>query len=371
MLFTSESVSPGHPDKIADQISDAVLDQALTVDQDARVAVECLVKEGLVVLAGEMTTSGWVDAQQIARDVIKSIGYNHPDMGFDYRSCGVLSVISQQSSDIANGISYQDNYGSIGAGDQGLMFGFACNETPNLMPAPIMYAHQLMRAYVALRIEHETLWPDAKCQVTCEYENGRVIAITDVVFSAQHAPVLALDELRDKLQRLIRDVLPHDLLDNVRLLINPAGLFIQGGPMADCGLTGRKIIVDTYGGYARHGGGAFSGKDPSKVDRSAAYMARYIAKNIVASEYAQKCEVQIAYAIGYPEPVSLYVNTGTGDERLEKKLEQMIRQSIDLTPSGIIRRFDMLKPIYRETANFGHFGNETFPWEKVEENLLK
>ena len=366
MLFTSESVSPGHPDKVADQISDAILDLALAEDSNAKVAVECLVKEGLVVLAGEMSTTGWVDAQQAARQVIQDIGYIDANMGFDYRACGVLSVISQQSSDIANGISFQADENSIGAGDQGLMFGYACRETEHLMPAPIYFSHLLMQHYVTLRKSHPELWPDAKAQVTVEYRAGKVIGIRDVVVSCQHAHQMALDDLRVLIEtQLIRQVLPESYLKNTRFLINPAGRFVEGGPQADCGLTGRKIIVDTYGGYARHGGGCFSGKDPSKVDRSAAYMARFLAKNVVAHGLAERCEVQLAYAIGFAKPVSLYVNTFTNDEAKDQKIEKKILSTIDLSPSGIIERFDLKRPIYRPSATFGHFGRPEFPWEQI------
>ncbi|MBM4211701.1 MAG: methionine adenosyltransferase [Gammaproteobacteria bacterium] len=371
MLFTSESVSPGHPDKVADQISDAILDLALAEDFNAKVAVECLVKEGLVVLAGEMTTSGWVDVQQAARQVIQDVGYVDPNMGFDYRACGVLSVISQQSKDIANGTAYQESEKSIGAGDQGLMFGYACLETEHYMPAPIYFSHLLMQHYVMLRQSHSQLWPDAKAQVTVEYHKGKITGIHDVVVSCQHRHDVELDELRALIEReLIRKVLPAEYLQNTRFLINPAGRFVEGGPQADCGLTGRKIIVDTYGGYARHGGGCFSGKDPSKVDRSAAYMARFLAKNIVAHGLAERCEVQLAYAIGFAKPVSLFVNTFSGDEAQDQKIEQKILSTIDLTPSGIIDRFELRRPIYRPTATFGHFGRPEFPWEQVSDSVF-
>tara|TARA_Y200000002_G_scaffold383286_2_gene404863 strand:+ start:4823 stop:5941 length:1119 start_codon:yes stop_codon:yes gene_type:complete len=372
MFFTSESVSPGHPDKIADQISDAILDQAISQDPKARVAVECMVKEGLIILAGEMTTSSWVDPQEVARSVIKDIGYVDPQMGFDYRACGVLSVISQQSNDIASGIKYQKSTHSIGAGDQGLMFGYACNQTEQMMPAPILYSHQLMMKYHGLRKDNPLLWPDAKCQVTVEYDSDRALRISDIVFSAQHAAEYKLSELRDYIKNQI--ILPSfspSLIKDARMLINPAGQFVQGGPQVDCGLTGRKIIVDSYGGYARHGGGCFSGKDPSKVDRSAAYLARFIAKNIVAAKLANECEVQLSYAIGHAQPISIYVNTfGTG-VRPEKELEKIIADKIDLTPSGIINRFDLNRPIYQKTATFGHFGREGFPWEKIEEGIFE
>ncbi len=370
--FTSESVSEGHPDKIADQISDAILDAILIEDPVARVACETMVKTGMVIVGGEITTSAWVDVENIIRQVVKDIGYTSSEMGFDWASCAVLSAIGKQSSDIAQGV---DNSPSqrLGAGDQGLMFGYASRETEELMPAPIAYAHRLMQQQAKLRKENHLPWlrPDAKCQLSLIYEQGKPKAVETVVFSTQHAPEITQDQLTEAvLEEIIKPVLPVAWLSsNTRYFINPTGRFVIGGPLGDCGLTGRKIIVDTYGGMARHGGGCFSGKDPSKVDRSAAYAARYVAKHIVAAGLAEKCEIQVSYAIGVAEPTSISIETfGTG--RLPaNQIIGLIRNHFDLTPQGIIEQHDLLRPIYRKTANYGHFGRPEFPWERVDEVL--
>ncbi len=368
-LFTSESVSEGHPDKIADQISDAVLDAILRQDKNARVACETLIKTGMVVVAGEVSTSAWVDLEEIVRSKINEIGYRSSDVGFDGSTCAVLNAIGKQSSDIAQGVDREEKK-LQGAGDQGLMFGYACDETDSLMPAPITYAHRLVQRQAEVRKNGTLPWlrPDAKSQITFRYENGVITAIDTVVLSTQHSPEVSQADLREAVRELIIDkVLPsHWLSKDTKYHINPTGQFIIGGPVGDCGLTGRKIIVDTYGGSAHHGGGAFSGKDPSKVDRSAAYAARYVAKNIVAAGLAKRCEVQISYAIGVAEPTSIMVNTfGTGtisDEAIEKK----VRAVFDLTPYGIIEMLDLVRPIYGKTASYGHFGREEpeFSWEK-------
>ena len=368
-LFTSESVSEGHPDKIADQISDAVLDAILHQDKNARVACETLIKTGMVVVAGEVSTSAWVDLEEIVRSKINEIGYRSSDVGFDGSTCAVLNAIGKQSSDIAQGVDREEKK-LQGAGDQGLMFGYACDETDSLMPAPITYAHRLVQRQAEVRKNGTLPWlrPDAKSQITFRYENGVITAIDTVVLSTQHSPEVSQADLREAVRELIIDkVLPsHWLSKDTKYHINPTGQFIIGGPVGDCGLTGRKIIVDTYGGSAHHGGGAFSGKDPSKVDRSAAYAARYVAKNIVAAGLAKRCEVQISYAIGVAEPTSIMVNTfGTGtisDEAIEKK----VRAVFDLTPYGIIEMLDLVRPIYGKTASYGHFGREEpeFSWEK-------
>jgi S-adenosylmethionine synthetase len=369
-LFTSESVSEGHPDKMADQISDAILDSFLAHDKTARVACETLVKTGMVVIAGEITSPISVDLDQIARQTIKEIGYNNSDLGFDGGSCAVLTAIGKQSPDIAQGVNETTEH-EQGAGDQGLMFGYACNETDELMPAPIAYAHRLMRRQAEVRKNGTLPWlrPDAKSQITFRYENGRPSGIEAIVFSTQHAPEMAYSILREAvIEEIIKPILPAEWLAKCKhenIHINPTGLFVIGGPMGDCGLTGRKIIVDTYGGMARHGGGAFSGKDPSKVDRSAAYAARYVAKNIVAAGLASRCEVQVSYAIGVAEPTSISVETfGTG-EVPEAHLIPAIRKHFDLRPRGIIHMLDLLRPIYRQTAAYGHFGrNEPdLTWE--------
>ncbi|OHD70734.1 MAG: methionine adenosyltransferase [Spirochaetes bacterium RBG_16_67_19] len=366
-LFTSESVGEGHPDKICDQISDAVLDSALKQDPNARVACESFTTTGLVLVGGEITTDGYIDLQRVVRGVLKSIGYDDPDYGIDYQSCAVLSCIHGQSQDIAQGVGR--DLKNMGAGDQGMMYGFACRETPELMPAPIHYAHAIMRraSLVRKRGILPFMRPDGKCQVTVVYENGKPKRVSTVVLSHQHSEDIQQEELREAfIEEIIRKAIPAEMLaGQVTYHINPTGRFVIGGPHGDTGLTGRKIIVDTYGGMARHGGGAFSGKDPSKVDRSAAYLARWIAKNIVAAELAERCEVQLAYAIGVREPVQVVVSTfGTGkvpDARLEKAVTQVF----DCTPGGIITALDLLKPVYQETATYGHFGREEFAWEKV------
>ena len=366
-LFTSESVGEGHPDKICDQVSDAVLDSALKQDPNSRVACESFTTTGLVLVGGEITTDSYIDLQRVVRGVLKSIGYDDPDYGIDYQSCAVLSCIHGQSQDIAQGVGR--DLKNMGAGDQGMMYGFACRETPELMPAPIQYAHAIMRraSLVRKRGILPFMRPDGKCQVTVVYENGKPKRVSTVVLSHQHSEDIQQEELREAfIEEIIRKAIPAEMLaGQVTYHINPTGRFVIGGPHGDTGLTGRKIIVDTYGGMARHGGGAFSGKDPSKVDRSAAYLARWIAKNIVAAELAERCEVQLAYAIGVREPVQVVVSTfGTGkvpDARLEKAVTQVF----DCTPGGIITALDLLKPVYQETATYGHFGREEFAWEKV------
>lgn len=366
-LFTSESVSEGHPDKIADQISDAILDAVITQDKEARVACETLVKTGMVFVGGEITSHASVDIEQITRQVIKDIGYTSSDMGFDAASCAVISAIGKQSPDIAAGINQKEKFAQ-GAGDQGMMFGYACDETDVLMPAPITYAHLLMRRQAALRKKGVLPWlrPDAKSQVTFHYVNDKPIEIVTVVLSTQHTPDIDHADIEEAvIEEIIKPCLPAAWLKKTKYLINPTGRFVLGGPQGDCGLTGRKIIVDTYGGMARHGGGCFSGKDPSKVDRSAAYAARYVAKNIVASGLADTCEIQIAYAIGVAEPISIYVKTfGTGKLKDENLIE-LIRNHFDLRPYGIIEMLDLLRPIYRQTATYGHFGREDLQisWE--------
>jgi len=369
--FTSESVSEGHPDKVADQISDAVLDAILVEDPLARVACETLVKTGMVIIAGEVTTSAWVDLEDIVRKTIRDIGYNSSEIGFDGASCAVLNAIGKQSPDIAMGVDESADH-EQGAGDQGLMFGYASDETDVLMPAPITYAHRLVKRQAQERKNGNLTWlrPDAKSQVTFRYENGRPAAIDAVVLSTQHAPELSLDTIREAvMDEIILPVLPAEWLHkDTRFFINPTGRFVIGGPMGDCGVTGRKIIVDTYGGMARHGGGAFSGKDPSKVDRSAAYAARYVAKNIVAAGLAERCELQISYAIGVAEPTSISINTfGTGKID-EGRMVQLVREHFDLRPRGLVKMLDLLKPIYKATASYGHFGREdqTFSWERTD-----
>lgn len=375
-LFTSESVSEGHPDKVADQLSDAMLDAFLKNDPAARVACETLVKNDVVILAGEITSSQNVNYEKLARSVINDIGYNDPALGFDAQSCSVMTFISQQSPDISMGVNdHEGLYKEQGAGDQGLMFGFACDETPELMPLPISLSHQLVKALAKARHSDTSsfLKPDAKSQVTVEYRDGRPHAVDTVVISTQHAESVSLKDVEEYVvEKIVKKVIPDTYLTpKTRYLINPTGRFVIGGPVGDCGLTGRKIIVDTYGGYARHGGGAFSGKDPSKVDRSAAYAARYIAKNVVAAGLARKCEVQVAYAIGVAKPVSVYVNTfGTGTVP-ESKISAAVQEVFDLTPRGIIRSLDLLKPIYRATSTYGHFGREagadgSFSWERAD-----
>lgn len=370
-IFTSESVSEGHPDKVADQISDAVLDALLEQDPKSRVACETMVKTGMVILAGEITTDAWVDTEALVRKVVCDIGYDHGDIGFDGQSCAVLNAIGKQSADIAMGVDEFENH-EQGAGDQGLMFGYASNETDVLMPAPITYAHLLVQRQAEVRKNKTLLWlrPDAKSQVTFRYENNKPVAIDAVVLSTQHSPEIAQKNIHEAvMDEIILPILPKEWLHkDTKYYINPTGQFIIGGPVGDCGLTGRKIIVDTYGGMARHGGGAFSGKDPSKVDRSAAYMARYVAKNIVAAGLAERCEIQVSYAIGVAEPTSISVETfGTG-KISEESLVNIIKDHFDLRPKGLITMLDLLKPIYQKTAAYGHFGRneETFSWEKTD-----
>ncbi len=370
-LFTSESVSAGHPDKMADQISDGILDAILAQDTEARVACETLVKTGMVVLAGEVTTSAVIDYERIVRDVVNDIGYNSSEIGFDGDSCAVLNALGQQSPDIAMGVDRADKE-SQGAGDQGLMFGYASNETDVLMPAPITYSHRLVAKQAELMKSGKLdfLRPDAKSQVTFRYEDNKPVAIDAVVLSTQHNPGIALNDLREAiLEEVIKPVLPAEWLNaDTKYHINPTGNFVIGGPVGDCGLTGRKIIVDTYGGMARHGGGAFSGKDPSKVDRSAAYAGRYVAKNIVAAGLADRCEIQISYAIGVAEPTSISIDTfGTGSID-DSKIEALVREHFDLRPYGIVTMLDLLQPIYRNTAAYGHFGRSDLdlPWEKTD-----
>ncbi|MCL7775047.1 methionine adenosyltransferase [Pasteurella multocida] len=368
-LFTSESVSEGHPDKIADQISDAVLDEILKQDPKARVACETYVKTGMALVGGEITTSAWVDIENLTRQVICDIGYKHSDMGFDGHSCAVLNAIGKQSSDINQGVD-RENPLDQGAGDQGIMFGYATNETEVLMPAAITYAHRLMERQAKVRKEGTLPWlrPDAKSQVTLKYEDHKIVGVDAVVLSTQHCDSISQHDLHEAvMEEIIKPVLPAEWLSKeTKYFINPTGRFVIGGPMGDCGLTGRKIIVDTYGGAARHGGGAFSGKDPSKVDRSAAYAARYVAKNIVAAGLADRCEIQLSYAIGVADPTSIMVKTfGTGKVANEL-LVALVREFFDLRPYGLIKMLDLIQPIYRETAAYGHFGREQFPWEKVD-----
>lgn len=373
-LFTSESVSEGHPDKIADQISDAVLDAILKQDPKARVACETFVKTGMVLVGGEITTSAWVDIEELVRQTVCDIGYVSSAMGFDANSCAVLNAIGKQSPDINQGVDRTDPK-EQGAGDQGLMFGYASNETDVLMPAPITYAHRLVKRQSEVRKSGKLPWlrPDAKSQITFVYDNdGKIQGIDAVVLSTQHAPDISQPDLIEAVQEeIIKPVLPVEwLTKNTKYFINPTGRFVIGGPMGDCGLTGRKIIVDTYGGMARHGGGAFSGKDPSKVDRSAAYAARYVAKNIVAAGLADRCEIQVSYAIGVAEPTSISVETfGTGkvDEAL---LTQLVRDNFDLRPYGLIEMMNLIQPIYQATAAYGHFGRNEFPWEKTDKAAL-
>ena len=370
-VFTSESVSEGHPDKIADQISDAVLDAIFKQDPLARVACETMVNTGMVILSGEITTSAWVDMQDIARQTIKRIGYNHSDMGFDWESCAVITSIDKQSADIAQGVDEFDDHDQ-GAGDQGLMFGYASNETDVLMPAPITYAHRLVKRQAEVRKNGTLPWlrPDAKSQITFRYENNKPVGIDAIVLSTQHSPDIAQDDLIEAVrEEIIRPVLPEEWISkDTKYFINPTGRFVIGGPVGDCGLTGRKIIVDTYGGMARHGGGAFSGKDPSKVDRSAAYAGRYVAKNIVAAGLADRCEIQISYAIGVSEPTSISIET-FGTEKIEPaRIVDLVREHFDLRAKGLVTMLDLLRPIYANTAAYGHFGREEpdFTWEKTD-----
>ncbi|RMW89980.1 methionine adenosyltransferase [Aggregatibacter aphrophilus] len=368
-LFTSESVSEGHPDKIADQISDAVLDEIIKQDPKARVACETYVKTGMALVGGEITTSAWVDIENLAREVICDIGYTSSEMGFDGRSCAVLNAIGKQSSDINQGVD-RENPLDQGAGDQGIMFGYATNETEVFMPAAITYAHRLMERQAQVRKSGKLDWlrPDAKSQLTFKYEDNKIIGIDAVVLSTQHAESISQKDLHEGvMEEIIKPVLPAQWLSkDTKYFINPTGRFVIGGPMGDCGLTGRKIIVDTYGGAARHGGGAFSGKDPSKVDRSAAYAARYVAKNIVAAGLADRCEIQLSYAIGVAEPTSIMIETfGTGKVASEL-LVNLVCEFFDLRPYGLIKMLDLIQPIYRQTAAYGHFGREQFPWEKID-----
>ena len=370
-VFTSESVSEGHPDKMADQISDAILDAILKDDAHSRVAVETMVKTGMVVIAGEVRTNTYVDLEEIVRDVVLDIGYNSSEVGFDGASCAVLNAIGKQSSDIAMGVDEGEEK-DLGAGDQGLMFGYAANETDVLMPAPIYYAHRLVQRQAELRKQGILPWlrPDAKSQVTLRYENGKPVAVDAVVLSTQHDPNIKQKDLQEAImEQVVKQVLPAEWLHkDTQYHINPTGQFIIGGPVGDCGLTGRKIIVDTYGGMARHGGGAFSGKDPSKVDRSAAYAGRYVAKNIVAAGLADRCEIQVSYAIGVAEPTSISVNTfGTGKVS-DEVIITLVREHFDLRPRGLIEMLDLRRPIYRPTAAYGHFGREepNFTWEATD-----
>ncbi len=372
-LFTSESVSEGHPDKVADQISDAILDAIIAQDPRARVACETLVTTGMAMIAGEITTSAYVDMPDIVRATIKEIGYDDSSIGFDYETCAVITTIGRQSPDISQGVTEGEGlYAEQGAGDQGLMFGYACNETPELMPMPITFAHKLTKRLADVRKSGllNFLRPDSKSQVSIQYINDKPMRVDTVVVSSQHTPDVAYENLKEAIiEEVVRKVIPADLLDeNTKYFINPTGRFVIGGPMGDCGLTGRKIIVDTYGGQGSHGGGAFSGKDPSKVDRSASYMARYVAKNIVASGLADKCEVQLAYAIGVAEPVSVMINTfGTGKIPSDR-IAQIAREEFDMRPRAIIETLDLLRPIYLKTAAYGHFGRELpeFTWERTD-----
>jgi S-adenosylmethionine synthetase len=372
-LFTSESVSEGHPDKMADQISDAILDAMLNADPKSRVACETMITTGMTIVAGEITTNASVDYSQVVRETIRDIGYTSSEMGFDADSCAVLVALDKQSPDIAQGVNEgEGDHKEQGAGDQGLMFGYACNETDTLMPAPIDYAHRLVRKQSEVRKSGKLPWlrPDAKSQVTFTYEDDKPTAINAVVLSTQHAPDVSNEDLREAImEEIIKPVLPKNWLnDKTRYHINPTGRFVVGGPMGDCGLTGRKIIVDTYGGMARHGGGAFSGKDPSKVDRSAAYASRYVAKNIVAAGLAEKCEVQVSYAIGVARPTSINIETFGTSQLDSQALSAAVNQIFDLRPKGIIDMLDLLRPIYQATAAYGHFGRSDLdlPWEKTD-----
>jgi S-adenosylmethionine synthetase len=373
-LFTSESVTEGHPDKVCDQISDAVLDDFLRQDPDSRVAVESMTTTGIVFVAGEVTSKGRVDVQKIVRDTIREIGYDKPEYGFDCDSCSVLAALHEQSPDISMGVTANSNK-EQGAGDQGLMFGYATNETPELMPLPIIMAHHLSMKLAQVRKSKELSWvrPDGKSQVSVVYEDGVPKRIDTVVISTQHSPDIGLSQLREEIiNKVIKPVCGSWVDGKTKFLVNPTGRFVIGGPPGDTGLTGRKIIADTYGGMGRHGGGAFSGKDPSKVDRSACYMARYVAKNIVAAELADKCEVQVAYAIGVAEPVSIMVDTfGTG-KASEEEIEAKVRKVFDMRPAGIIKTLDLKRPIYRKTAAYGHFGRSdpAFTWEKTDKAPL-
>ena len=371
-LFTSESVSEGHPDKIADQISDAILDAMLKDDPEARVAVETMVKTGMVIVAGEVRTETYVDIEELVRNVVTKIGYNHGDLGFDGECVAVLNAIGKQSPDIAVGVDATDEH-EQGAGDQGLMFGYATNETPVLMPAPIYYSHELVKRQAKLRKDGTLPWlrPDAKSQVTMRYDSeGKVQSVDAIVLSTQHDPGVSLEEIRKEvLEQIIKPVFPAEWLhEDTKYHINPTGIFVIGGPVGDCGLTGRKIIVDTYGGMARHGGGAFSGKDPSKVDRSAAYAGRYVAKNIVAAGLADRCEIQVSYAIGVSEPTSISINTFGSGKVSDDKIAELVREFFDLRAGGLVKMLDLKRPIYQATAAYGHFGREEpeFTWENTD-----
>lgn len=372
-LFTSESVSEGHPDKIADQISDAVLDAILEQDPKARVACETYVKTGMVMVGGEITTSAWVDIEELTRETVREIGYVHSDMGFDANSCAVLNTIGKQSPDINQGVDKADPK-EQGAGDQGIMFGYACNETEVLMPAPITYSHRLVEKQAEVRKNGTLPWlrPDAKSQVTFQYDQGKIVGIDAVVLSTQHCDSIPTPDLREAvMEEIIKPVLPAEWISkDTNFFINPTGRFVIGGPMGDCGLTGRKIIVDTYGGAARHGGGAFSGKDPSKVDRSAAYAARYVAKNIVAAGMADRCEIQLSYAIGVADPTSIMVETFGTEKVSHDIIIEAVRQFFDLRPYGLQEMLNLLQPIYKKTAAYGHFGREEFPWEATDKAEL-
>ena len=374
-LFTSESVTEGHPDKLCDYISDSVLDAYFSKDAEARVACETVAGKGQIVVTGEITSNVDVDIEEVVRNAVKEVGYDNAETDIDYKTCKVLLNISKQSADIALGVdqSYEDKEGeeinSEGAGDQGIMFGYACNETEELMPLPISLAHKLARRLTEVRKSGEVAYlrPDGKTQVTVEYEDGKPVRVDTIVVSTQHLASVDLEQLKkDIKEKVINRVVPEELLDeSTKYYINPTGRFVIGGPLGDAGLTGRKIIVDTYGGYSRHGGGAFSGKDPSKVDRSAAYMARFIAKNVVANGYADKCEIQFSYAIGVAKPVSVYVDTFGTAKIPEEEIVEKINQTFHLTPRGIIETLNLRKPIYRQTTNYGHFGKENLPWEKI------
>jgi S-adenosylmethionine synthetase len=368
-LFTSESVSEGHPDKIADQVSDAILDAILAQDTKSRVACETLTKTGLVMVAGEITTNAVIEAEEIIRNVVLDIGYDHSDKGFDGNTCAVINALGKQSRDIAQGVD-RSAPEEQGAGDQGLMFGYATAETETLMPAPIIYSHLLLEKHAELRKAGKADWarPDAKSQLTFRYEDNKPVGIDAVVLSTQHSPDISLKDLQEAvMEEIIKPVLPTKwVTKDTEYHINPTGRFVIGGPMGDCGLTGRKIIVDTYGGMARHGGGAFSGKDPSKVDRSAAYACRYVAKNVVAAGLAERCEVQVSYAIGVAKPTSVSVETFGTNKVPEEKIAAAVRENFDLRPYGILKMLDLLKPIYRKTAAYGHFGRSEFSWEKTD-----
>ena len=376
-IFTSESVSEGHPDKVADQISDAILDAILTQDPKSRVACETMVTTGMAVIAGEITTNAVVDYPKVVRETIKEIGYNDSAMGFDWETCAILTSIDKQSPDIAQGVTEGEGmYKEQGAGDQGLMFGFACNETPELMPMSILLAHKLVARLAEVRKTGvlDFLRPDSKSQVSIQYINDKPVHVDTVVISSQHSPEVTYEMIKEGIiEEVVKKIVPAELMDaNTRFLINPTGRFVIGGPMGDCGLTGRKIIVDSYGGHGAHGGGAFSGKDPSKVDRSAAYMGRYVAKNLVAAGVCDKCEVQVAYAIGVAEPVSVMVDCNGTGKIPSKRIAEIVREVFDLRPRAIIEELDLLRPIYRKTAAYGHFGRELpeFTWERTDKAAI-